>query len=90
MVFPGANDEAALDELYRDLIIEHYRRPHNHGALPEPTVRAEGLNPLCGDEIALDLRFDGNTIAQCAFTGRGCAISQSSVHCGMILACLPL
>ena len=71
-------NELPLDELYRELVIEHYRRPHNHRALERPDVHAEGLNPVCGDEIALDLRFDGDTIAESGFTGRGCAISQAS------------
>jgi nitrogen fixation NifU-like protein len=75
---PGDAAEAALDDLYRDLIVQHYRAPHNYRTLSNPTVHAEGLNPLCGDEIALDVRFEADSISETAFTGRGCAISQAS------------
>lgn len=67
-----------LDELYRDLILEHYRKPRNHGTLPSPTFRLEGVNPTCGDEIRLDVEMDGDTIKAAAFEGVGCAISQAS------------
>ena len=68
-----------MDDLYRDEILEHYRNPHNFGTLPEPDVVHEGANPLCGDRITLMLGIndDGN-VADVAFTGRGCAISQAS------------
>jgi nitrogen fixation protein NifU and related proteins len=68
-----------MDDLYRDEILEHYRRPHNFGTLPEPDASFEGANPLCGDRITLmlDIGEDGN-VADVAFTGRGCAISQAS------------
>lgn len=67
-----------LGDLYRDLIMEHYRAPHNYRSLPNADVRAEGTNPLCGDEVQVELRFDGERIAEAAFTGSGCAISQAS------------
>ena len=69
-----------MDDLYRDEILEHYRRPHNFGTLPEPDAAFEGSNPLCGDRITLmlDIGEDGR-VADVAFTGRGCAISQASV-----------
>jgi nitrogen fixation protein NifU and related proteins len=68
-----------MDDLYRDEILEHYRRPHNFGTLPEPDAVFEGANPLCGDRITLMLGIgDDGTIAEVAFTGRGCAISQAS------------
>ena len=68
-----------MDDLYRDEILEHYRRPHNFGTLPRPDATYEGSNPLCGDRITmmLDLSDDGR-ITDVAFTGRGCAISQAS------------
>lgn len=68
-----------MDDLYRDEILEHYRRPHNFGTLPNPDASYEGSNPLCGDRITLMLAIseDGH-VADVAFTGRGCAISQAS------------
>lgn len=70
--------EPALDELYRDVIIEHYRHPHHAAPLAHADVSAEGLNPLCGDEVRVELRFDGDRVAEGAAWGRGCAISQAS------------
>lgn len=70
--------EPQFDELYRELILDHYRRPRNRGVLVAPTQRAEGMNPVCGDEIQLDLRIDCDTIEDVAFRGQGCSISQSS------------
>jgi nitrogen fixation protein NifU and related proteins len=67
-----------MDDLYRDYILEHYRRPHNFGQLDGATTSQEGANPLCGDRITLQLRVRGGVIDGVAFTGRGCAISQAS------------
>jgi nitrogen fixation NifU-like protein len=67
-----------MDDLYRDYILEHYRRPHNFGVLDNATATQEGANPLCGDRITLQLRVIGDQIAAVGFTGRGCAISQAS------------
>jgi nitrogen fixation NifU-like protein len=67
-----------MDDLYRDYILEHYRRPHNFGVLENATATQEGANPLCGDRITLQLRVTGDEIAAVGFTGRGCAISQAS------------
>ena len=67
-----------MDDLYRDYILEHYRRPHNFGQLDGATASQEGANPLCGDRITLQLRVRGDVIDVVAFTGRGCAISQAS------------
>jgi nitrogen fixation NifU-like protein len=68
-----------MDSLYRDEILEHYRRPHNFGTLEHPDVSYEGSNPLCGDRITLMLDLDAaGTVTDVAFTGRGCAISQAS------------
>ena len=67
-----------FDELYREVILDHYKNPRNFGTLEQCDAHAEGQNPLCGDEIAIDLAFDGDTIAEVRFSGRGCAISQAA------------
>jgi len=67
------------DDLYRELILDHYKNPHNHGLLDPADARAEGQNPLCGDEIAITVNFDGGgVIEEIGFDGRGCAISQAA------------
>lgn len=68
----------ALDELYRELILEHYSHPRNRGELPDPDIRVEGANPLCGDELSLYVKLDQGKIADVRFVGRGCSISQAS------------
>jgi nitrogen fixation NifU-like protein len=70
--------EALFDDLYRELILDHYRRPRNHGPLAAPTQQAEGVNPVCGDEIHLDLDVGNGVIRDLGFWGQGCSISQSS------------
>lgn len=70
--------EPELDDLYREIILDHYRRPRNKGLLPEADVTAEGVNPICGDQLKLTLQFEGDRIAGVGFRGSGCAISQSS------------
>jgi nitrogen fixation NifU-like protein len=67
-----------MDDLYRDYILEHYRKPHNFGVLEEPTASYEGANPLCGDRITMMLGIKDGIVSEVAFTGRGCAISQAS------------
>jgi nitrogen fixation NifU-like protein len=68
-----------MDDLYRDEILEHYRRPHNFGTLVNPDISYEGANPLCGDRMTLMLDLDeAGIVTDVAFTGRGCAISQAS------------
>ena len=67
-----------MDDLYRDYILEHYRHPHNFGVLDAPDLRWEGANPLCGDRITLMIDVRDGVVADVAFTGRGCAISQAS------------
>jgi len=67
-----------MDDLYRDYILEHYRRPHNFGALESPSASYEGSNPLCGDRITLQVKVADGSLAEVGFTGRGCAISQAS------------
>ena len=67
-----------MDDLYRDYILEHYRRPHNFGVIEDPTASFEGSNPLCGDRITLQLAVRDGVVERVGFTGRGCAISQAS------------
>ena len=67
-----------LDDLYREIILDHYRRPRNHAPLQAPTCSADGANPLCGDTIHLEVSLDGETISEIAFAGAGCSISQAS------------
>ena len=67
-----------LTDLYQAVILDHSRRPRNHGALEGATCSADGRNTLCGDELTVWLALDGDTIADVRFTGRGCAISQAS------------
>jgi nitrogen fixation NifU-like protein len=69
-----------FDQLYRELILDHYKSPRNHGLLDPADALAEGQNPLCGDEIAVSLRLgEGDVIEEVGFEGRGCAISQASM-----------
>ena len=72
------NQEPDLDELYKEIILDHYRRPRNKGDLPAADVAAEGVNPLCGDEIRVQLAFAGDRIDGVGFGGKGCSISQSA------------
>lgn len=68
-----------FDQLYREVILDHYKNPRSHGLLEEPDAHAEGQNPLCGDEIAVTVRLgDGGVIEDVGFDGRGCAISQAA------------
>src|ERR687889_1967542 len=68
-----------LEDLYREIILDHYRTPRNRGELPTPpAVVAQGHNPLCGDEITVYLQVDGDTVTDVKVGGQGCSISQSS------------
>ena len=68
-----------MDELYRENILEHYKQPHNWGELPEPDLEFEDFNPLCGDELKVQIKVDGdNRVEELRFSGHGCAISQAS------------
>ena len=67
-----------MDDLYRDYILEHYRRPHNFGVIEEPSASYEGANPLCGDRLTMQLGIKDGVVERVGFTGRGCAISQAS------------
>jgi len=68
------------DQLYREIILDHYKNPRGHGVMENPDVEAEGQNPLCGDEVSIYVAFreDGETIDEVKFSGRGCAISQAA------------
>ncbi|MEN8112874.1 MAG: Fe-S cluster assembly sulfur transfer protein SufU [Actinomycetota bacterium] len=69
---------SSLEELYRQVILDHYRSPRRRGSLSEPHVHAEGLNPSCGDEFSLDLRIEDGVVTDAAIQGQGCSISQAS------------
>ena len=68
------------EQLYREIILDHYKNPRGHGVMEDPDVEAEGQNPLCGDEVSIYVAFreDGETIDEVKFSGRGCAISQAA------------
>jgi nitrogen fixation NifU-like protein len=66
------------DSLYREAILDHFRNPRNKGTLDPADFTYEDVNPLCGDEIRMDLRTDGERITEVRFSGRGCAISQAA------------
>ncbi|MCZ6629948.1 MAG: SUF system NifU family Fe-S cluster assembly protein [Actinobacteria bacterium] len=68
----------ALEELYREVILDHYRNPRNKGHLEHPQASAQGVNPLCGDEITIEVSFDGDRVSEVAVDSQGCSISQSS------------
>jgi nitrogen fixation NifU-like protein len=68
-----------FEQLYREVILDHYKTPRNHGVLEPHDAIAEGQNPLCGDEVTVSVRFgDGDVIEHVGFEGRGCAISQAA------------
>jgi nitrogen fixation NifU-like protein len=68
-----------LEDLYREIILDHYRNPRNRGELPvPPATRVEGFNPLCGDEVVVFLDVDGDRVTDVKISGQGCSISQSS------------
>ena len=67
-----------MDDLFREHILEHYRRPRCHGTLEHPDARVEDANPLCGDKLRMDFRFQDGRVAEVRFTGSGCSISQAS------------
>jgi nitrogen fixation NifU-like protein len=68
----------ALDDLYREVILDHYSHPRNKGELANPDIKVEGANPLCGDELSIFVKLVGGRVADVRFTGRGCSISQAS------------
>jgi nitrogen fixation protein NifU and related proteins len=68
----------SLDELYKEVILDHFRDPRNKGRLDPHDVALERNNPLCGDEIELFVKFEGDKVEGIAFEGKGCSISQAS------------
>ena len=75
---PRPETSAELSALYQELILDHYRRPRNKGTLENADASVEMKNPLCGDEIGLQVAFEGNSVCDLRFSGRGCSISQAS------------
>jgi nitrogen fixation NifU-like protein len=69
-----------VDQLYREIILDHYKNPRGHGVMENADATADGQNPLCGDEVSIYVSFgdDGETIDEVMFSGRGCAISQAA------------
>jgi len=69
-----------FDQMYREVILDHYKNPRGHGTMDHADAEAEGQNPLCGDEVSIYVAFgdDGETIDEVKFSGRGCAISQAA------------
>jgi nitrogen fixation NifU-like protein len=76
MSLPRSSAEVAA--LYQEMILDHYRRPRNKGTLERADASVEVKNPLCGDEIGLQVAFDGDSVGDLRFSGRGCSISQAS------------
>src|SRR4051794_36434311 len=68
----------AMDDLYRDYILDHYKQPRNFGELEDADLDAHDYNPLCGDELGVHIRLDDGKIAELRFHGHGCAISQAA------------
>ncbi|HEY7082170.1 MAG TPA: SUF system NifU family Fe-S cluster assembly protein [Nitrososphaeraceae archaeon] len=66
------------EDIYREIILDHYRNPRNKGTLPNADISIHDSNPLCGDEIDIHLKVEEDTIKDIKFEGRGCAISQAS------------
>jgi nitrogen fixation NifU-like protein len=67
-----------MDDLYRENILDHYRSPRNAGHLDHPSATAEGVNPLCGDELSIELSVEDGVVSDVRYNGRGCAISQAA------------
>lgn len=68
-----------MDDFYKEYILDHYRSPRNFGKLEAPDAVAEDVNPLCGDQIRIELKVEDGKVADIRFSGKGCAISQASV-----------
>jgi nitrogen fixation protein NifU and related proteins len=68
----------ALDDLYQEILFDHYKSPRNKGTLAQPDIRLELKNPFCGDQIILYLKFNDDRVCDVAFEGEGCVISQAS------------
>lgn len=68
----------SLEDLYRDVILDHYRNPRHKEPLPEPDASGEGVNPLCGDEVTVEVGLDDDKVVAVSVRGQGCSISQAS------------
>ena len=75
---PSSDRSAQIQGLYQEMILDHYRRPRNKGEIAGADETVVMKNPLCGDEITVQLRYDGDEVADIGFSGRGCSISQAS------------
>jgi nitrogen fixation protein NifU and related proteins len=75
---PGGCGELTVEDLYRDNIIDHYQNPRNYGTLEHPDISYEDSNPVCGDEIRMDLKTQDGQVVEARFQGHGCSISQAS------------
>ena len=77
-----------MEDLYREVILDHYKNPRGHGVIEDADAHADGVNPLCGDEVSIYVQFadDGETVEEVKFSGRGCAISQASTSMLMEMA----
>ncbi len=80
--------EGEFQDLYREVILDHYKNPRGHGVIEGADAEAEGQNPLCGDEVSIYVSFEegGDTIDEVKFSGRGCAISQAATSMLMEMA----
>jgi len=67
-----------MDPIYREIILEHWQHPQNHGVIPDADIVVDEVNPLCGDSIHLTLKIEEGSIKEILFSGEGCAISQAS------------
>ena len=67
-----------LQDLYKEIVLDHYKRPRHRGEIEDADLQEHLLNPLCGDEVTVYARFQGDNLAKVSFTGRGCSISQAS------------
>jgi nitrogen fixation NifU-like protein len=74
----SSGSDNRVDDFYRDYILDHYRHPRNFGRLERADAEAEDLNPLCGDQIRMELKVDDGLVSDVRFSGKGCAISQAS------------
>ena len=74
----GPAPSARVEALYQELILQHYRRPRNRGELPDATSRATVKNPLCGDELTMQVAVEGEVVREARFLGQGCSISQAA------------
>jgi nitrogen fixation NifU-like protein len=67
-----------MDSLYKEIVLDHYKNPHNFGTLDPADYTAEDSNPLCGDQVRMDLRVEDGVVTDVKFSGRGCAVSMAS------------